>query len=87
MTVDLAPSPGRLTYTVEEAAGIVGVGRSAAYAAVHAGDIPSVRVGRKLLVPKAALKRMLGVSNDQRPEAGSPGADENSATAGPMRGS
>jgi len=86
MTIDLAPSPGRLTYTVEEAAEIVGVGRSTAYAAVRAGDIPSVRVGTRLLVPKCALERMLGVSDSERPEA-TPSARPNSATAGPMRGS
>jgi excisionase family DNA binding protein len=69
MSIDLAPPPSRLTYTVEEAADLIGVGRSAAYAAVRAGEIPSVRVGRRLLVPKCALERMLGISDDERPEA------------------
>jgi excisionase family DNA binding protein len=64
MIVDLAPSSGRLTYTVEEAAEIVGVGRSAAYSAVRAGDIPSIKVGRRLLVPRRALERMLGLNAD-----------------------
>ena len=50
------------TVTVEEAARILGVGRNAAYQAVAIGTIPSIRIGRRLLVPRAALDRMLGAS-------------------------
>jgi excisionase family DNA binding protein len=83
MSVDLAPSSGRLTYTVEEAAEIVGVGRSAAYAAVRAGDIPSIRVGRRLLVPRRALERLLGVGpvNGETPGTATPGARETTSGA------
>ena len=49
----------RATYTIEEAAKILGIGRSSAYQAARAGDIPTIRVGRRLLVPKVALERML----------------------------
>jgi excisionase family DNA binding protein len=49
----------RATLTVEEAAVVMGIGRSAAYAAAQCGDLPVVRIGRRLLVPKAALERML----------------------------
>ena len=42
----------RATYTIEEAAEILGIGRSSAYQAVRAGDIPTIRVGRRLLVPR-----------------------------------
>ena len=52
------PSP-RLTLTVEEAARVLGIGRTLAYEGVRTGAIPSVRVGRRLLVPKAALARLL----------------------------
>lgn len=50
----------RLTYTVEEAARIIGIGRSAAYKAANAGEIPTIRIGRKLLVPVRRLEQMLG---------------------------
>jgi len=52
--------PPRLTLTVEEAAAMLGISRAFAYEAVRRGDIPSIRIGRRVLVPQAALSRMLG---------------------------
>jgi excisionase family DNA binding protein len=49
----------RLTLTVEEAAETLGISRAFAYEAVAAGDIPCIRIGRRILVPKAALEKML----------------------------
>ena len=49
----------RLTLTVEEAAAMLGISRAGAYEAVQRGDIPSIRIGRRILVPKAALQRLL----------------------------
>ena len=45
--------------TVEEAGALLGLGRSGAYEAVRRGDIPTIRIGRRLLIPKIALDRML----------------------------
>ena len=45
--------------TVTEAGHRLGISRSLAYRAIHDGEIPSVRIGRRLLVPKLALERML----------------------------
>jgi excisionase family DNA binding protein len=50
----------RLTYTIEETARLLGIGRGTAYAAARAGDLPTVRLGRRLLVPRAALLELLG---------------------------
>jgi hypothetical protein len=36
-----------------------GLGRSATYEAVRRGDIPVIHLGRRLVVPTAALRRML----------------------------
>jgi excisionase family DNA binding protein len=80
MSIDLAPSSGRLTYTVEEAAEIVGVGRSAAYAAVRTGDIPSIRVGRRLLVPRRALERLLGINPENGVEPAGNGLERETST-------
>lgn len=44
-----------LFMTVEQAADVLGIGRSAAYDAIHYGQLPAVRLGRRLRVPKAAL--------------------------------
>jgi excisionase family DNA binding protein len=46
--------------SVEEAAALLGVSRSAAYRAAKAGQLVTFRVGRRLLVPTAPLLRMLG---------------------------
>lgn len=49
----------RQTLTVEEAAARLGIGRNAAYDAVNRGDIPHIRIGRRIVIPKAALDRLM----------------------------
>jgi len=56
--VDLGSMPP--TISVEEAADLLGVSRSAAYRAAKAGQLKTLRMGRKLRVPTAPLLRMLG---------------------------
>lgn len=51
--------PKPQTLSVEEAAVVLGIGRNQAYEGVRTGEIPSIRIGKRLLVPKAALERML----------------------------
>jgi excisionase family DNA binding protein len=48
--------------TVEEAAELLGLGRTAAYDAAKRGQLPTVKLGRRLLVPVPKLKEMLGVA-------------------------
>jgi excisionase family DNA binding protein len=55
----IAPAGDRLVLTVEEAATLLGISRAFAYEATNRGDIPSIRIGRRILVPKAALDRLL----------------------------
>jgi excisionase family DNA binding protein len=55
----VAPVGDRLVFTVEEAAAVLGISRSFAYEAVQRGEIPSMRIGRRILVPKAALAKLL----------------------------
>ena len=49
----------RQTLTVEEAARVLGISRSSAYEAVRRGELPTVRIGRRYVVPRVALERML----------------------------
>jgi len=56
------PLSDRLTFTVPEAGRLLGLGRNAAYEAAKRGDIPILRIGRLLLVPKIPLHRMLGIT-------------------------
>ncbi len=66
----LLPDPReRPTLTVEEAARIVGVSRSSAYEAARTGELPVIRVGRRVLIPTARLLAMLGVTADPTPAA------------------
>lgn len=59
------PDPvARATLTVAEVADLFGIGLSAAYKAVKAGEIPAIRIGGRLLVPTAAVRRMLGLDDD-----------------------
>ncbi len=48
------------TISVEEAAELLGISRLAAYRAVKAGQLKTLRMGRRLRVPTAPLLRMLG---------------------------
>jgi len=50
------------TVSVPEAGAILGLGRNASYDAVQRGDIPAIRLGKKLRVPKAVLERMLSTA-------------------------
>jgi excisionase family DNA binding protein len=76
-----------LVLTVEEAAEALRIGRTAAYDAVRRGDIPSVRIGRSVRVPRHQLEALLGLrngddpANEKRP-AVTPGAPQDSARQG-----
>ena len=45
--------------TIEEAGRRLGIGRSLAYQLARSGDIPTLRLGRRLVVPRKRLERML----------------------------
>lgn len=51
----------RMTYSVDEAARLLGVGRTSMYALVHRGEISYLRVGRRIVIPRDALSRLLGL--------------------------
>ena len=55
----------RLCITVPEAAEMLGISRNFAYELVKQGQLPVIRFGKRLLIPKVGLERMLekGVEN------------------------
>ena len=55
----------RLTYTVGEAAKAIGVSRGLAYELVRRGDLRTVHVGRRALVPRDVVRDFLGLSQEQ----------------------
>jgi excisionase family DNA binding protein len=51
--------PAPATTTIIDAAKRLGIGRNQAYEAAHRGEIPVIKIGKRLLVPTAALDRLL----------------------------
>lgn len=52
------------TITVERAGEILGISRRSAYRAAAAGQLPTLRLGRRILVPTASLLRLLGATTE-----------------------
>ncbi|MGC3905382.1 helix-turn-helix transcriptional regulator [Corynebacterium variabile] len=54
------------TYTLTQAATLLGIGKSSAYAAAQTGTFPTpiIRIGGRYVVPKAPLDELLGITPD-----------------------
>jgi excisionase family DNA binding protein len=65
-------APSAAVLTVSETARLLRISRGAAYEAIRTGQIPSLRIGRRILVPTSLLLRLLGAE-----------AQNGSAIAGP----
>lgn len=65
----LLHSEDRLTWTITEAAHLLGISRATAYEAAHRGELPVRLIGRRMLVPRVALLRLLDQDTplDSRP--------------------
>ena len=57
----------RTMLTVPEAAKLLRIGRNHAYELVARGEIPSVRLGRLIRIPRAALDQRLGIAEATDP--------------------
>ena len=49
----------RLCITVPEAAEMLGISRNFGYELVKRGELPVIRFGKRLLIPRVALEKML----------------------------
>lgn len=49
----------RLTYTVNEVAELLGISRTAAYECVRRGEIPAIELGRRLVIARSTVDRLL----------------------------
>ncbi|WP_264047954.1 helix-turn-helix domain-containing protein [Methylobacterium flocculans] len=58
----------RRTISVEEAGRQLGLSRNTAYQAAGRGEIPTIRIGRRMLVPLVAFERLLNQSVAMRQE-------------------
>ena len=63
--VDTSPNamPERRTKSMGEAAQILGISRGSAYLAAKRGELPVLKIGKRLVVPDAALERMLDAAD------------------------
>jgi excisionase family DNA binding protein len=52
------------TIRVDRAGQLLGISRATAYEAARSGQIPTLRIGKRLVVPTAALLRLLGVDTE-----------------------
>jgi hypothetical protein len=51
-------------YHIEQVAELLGVGRNSAYEGARRGDFPTIRIGKRLLAPKVAIDKMLGIGSE-----------------------
>jgi excisionase family DNA binding protein len=58
MTAGLLPED-RVTITVDEAARLLGIARTTPFQAVRSGELPAIRVSRRILIPVAQLNALL----------------------------
>ena len=77
-------SKTRRALTVTEAAEMLGISRALAYELVSRGDIPALRLGRRLVVPRKAIDAMLDTAAaESRPV--SLRADRSTTSGSPIR--
>jgi excisionase family DNA binding protein len=75
------------TFSVKEAAKVLGIGLSITYALVRSGEIPSIKLGGRVLIPKRALAEMLGdTAAGEGPATGSTKATRNAQRMGHLDG-
>ena len=55
-----------LTITIPEAARRLGIGRNQGYECARRGEIPTIRLGKRMVVPLAAFEAMLAVQSKQQ---------------------
>lgn len=49
----------RLTYSVDEAAELLGISRTLAYDAIRKGEIPHIKIGKRILIPRVGVDELL----------------------------
>ena len=49
----------RLTLSIEEAAALLGISRALAYDLVRRGELPQLRLGRRIVVPRKPLENLI----------------------------
>ncbi|MBK9165835.1 MAG: helix-turn-helix domain-containing protein [Bryobacterales bacterium] len=53
------------TVSVEEFAAVMGIGRNLAYRSVERGDVRAVKIGKRIVIPRAEVERLLNGAQSQ----------------------
>ena len=61
----MSESARPLVYTIDEASRLLRIGRNHAYDAAKSGELPTVKIGKRILVPRLALEAMLARAGQQ----------------------
>ena len=77
MTTTPAPDSSP-TLTVDETAALLGISRGLAFLAVRTGELPSIRIGRRILIPR---QRLLDLINNPPTGTGDAGSGQSTAAA------
>lgn len=76
----------RLTCNVETAAALLGISRALAYQLVRSGEIPSLKLGRRVVVPRSALAELLDIHPGERAPSNETPAVRDGDAQPPRRG-
>jgi excisionase family DNA binding protein len=60
--IDASKIPRRLTFTVDEAAFLLNISRGLAYELVARGELASIRLGRRIVIPRVVLEELTGTT-------------------------
>ena len=63
----MKPAHSSKTQSINEAAKELGIGRNQAYAAAKRGEIPTIKIGNRILVLREPLTRLLGAESKGEP--------------------
>jgi len=65
-----SPALIQLTYSVADVARIFGVAPSHVWRLCRSGEIPSIRLGSRILIPREAVEHLLASTGGEKSEAG-----------------
>jgi excisionase family DNA binding protein len=71
----------RLAFSIAEAADAIGISRDTVYRLIQRGEIHSVLVGKRRLIPRASLLQLLGTTEEPEDRAAASGLGAISLTA------
>ena len=49
----------KIAYSIKEVANTLGCGMNTTYELVHSGELPSFKIGRKIMVPASAIEEFV----------------------------